>query len=154
MFPFSDSLYQIKDCQIIVRKKLEALTPKTYFPEVFIGNGNSGSWEKPDNGAMNRHLLFDPKTNLRLRVTFINQIRTKPEIKDIRQRMFLNKTTYLLLIYDEVWNLKGEIEFTYPVGSRFENIFLSGGQVFINKPEQSPEDEYEFYKIDLSRFKN
>jgi hypothetical protein len=130
------------------------LTQRTYFPEVFIGDGNSGSWEKPDNGAMNRHLLYDQKTDLRIRVTLINQIRTQPEIKDIRQRIFLNEFTYLLSIYDKAWNLKGELEFNYPVGSRFENIFLSGGQVFINKPEQKSEDEYEFYKIDLSRFKN
>lgn len=154
MFPFSDSLYLIKDCRIIDRKKLDGLTPKTYFPELFIENGNSGSWEKPDNGAMNRYLLYDSKTDLRLRVTFINQIRTKPEIKDIRQRMYLNETTYLLSIYDEVWNLKAELEFTYPVGSRLENFFSSSGYIYLNKPDQKSEDEYEFYKIDLSQFKD
>jgi len=57
-----------------------------------------------------------------------------------------------LLVYDHDWKLKADLEITYPAGSRFENLFTTSQGLFINKPEQASEDEYEFYKIDLSQF--
>jgi hypothetical protein len=152
MFPFSDSLYLIKDCQIVDRKKLEQLTPINYFPEKFIQKGNSAYWENIENAAMNSLLMKDSKWDLRVRFALINQIKTQPEIIDPRQRMFLNESSYLILVYDNLWNLKGEVEITYSVGTKFENMFVSSGNIFINKPEQKSEDEYEFYKIDLAQF--
>jgi len=85
-------------------------------------------------------------------MTLINQVRPNPEVIDPRQKMYLDENTYLLLVYDQEWNLRGEPEINYPTRTRFENIFSTSEGLFINKPEQKSEDEYEFYKIDLSRF--
>jgi hypothetical protein len=96
--------------------------------------------------------VYDSKNKLYVRFTLFEQIKTQPEIIDPRQRMYLNKNNYLLLIYDQNWNLLAELTTTFDFGTRFENLFVSKGHLFINKAEQKSEDEYEFYKIDLSRF--
>ncbi|MEP0711657.1 hypothetical protein [Algoriphagus sp.] len=152
MFSYSDSLYQIKDCQVIQRLKLTSVTPITYHPEEFIGNKNSGSWERPEDGSINYRLIHDQTIGMNVRMTLVKQVKGDPEIKDPRQRMYLDENTYLLLVYDSAWELRGELEIVYPQGTRFENIFSTSEGLFINKPEQKSEDEYEFWKVDLSGF--
>jgi hypothetical protein len=154
MFPYSDSLYHIKDCKIIDRKKLESKTSIQYLPEKLIRNGRSAYWDRPGNGGLNTHLVYDSKNKLYVRFTLFEQIKTQPEIIDPRQRMNLNKNQYLLLIYDQNWNLLAELTTTFDLGTRFENLILSNGNLIINKPEQKSEDEYEFYKVDLSQFRD
>jgi hypothetical protein len=58
------------------------------------------------------------------------------------------------LIYDQNWNLLAELTTTFDLGTRFENLIVSNGNLIINKPEQKSEDEYEFYKVDLSQFRD
>ncbi len=152
MFPYSDSLYQIKDCKVITRIKLPQLTVFSYYPETYVGNRNKGSWERPEDGALNLHLIHDPTSGLNVRMTMVKNQKSDTDIADPRQRMYLDEKTFLLLIYDADWNLRGELEVVYPSGTRFENIFSTSEGLFINKPEQKSEDEYEFYKIDLSQF--
>ena len=152
MFSYSDSLYQIKDCEIIKRMKLQSLSPLSYFPDKYEGDKNKGSWERPENGAINYHLVHDQATDMNVRLTLIKERRPDPDIKDPHKRMYSDERTYLLLIYDADWRLKAELEMFFPSGTRFENIFSTSEGLFINKPEQASEDEYEFYKIDLSRF--
>jgi hypothetical protein len=151
MFPYSDSLYQIKNCEIIRRLKLESKSRVQYLPEKFEGDARSGTWTRPADGALNSYLFRDLHSNNYIRLVHLKEKRDQPEITDIRKRLFLNEVTYLLLVYDLDWNLKAELEMTYPAGSRFENLFTTSQGLFINKPEQKSEDEYEFYKIDLSR---
>ena len=152
MFPYSDSLYQIKNCKVIDRIKLTKLTPFPYYPDTYVGDRNRGSWERPENGALNLHLIHDLSSGMNVRMTLVKNEKDDPEIKDPRQRLYLDENTYLLLIYDSEWKLRAELEVVYPPGTRFENIFSTSEGLFINKPEQASEDEYEFYKIDLSRF--
>ncbi len=152
MFSLSDSLFQIKDCQVIDTRKLESITPMTYFPDKYEGDKNRGAWKLQENGSMNIRLIQDISSGLNVRMTLIKHRQPNPDIFDPRQRMFLDENTYLLLIYDADWKLRGELEIIYPSGTRFENIFSTSEGLFINKPEQKSEDEYEFYKIDLSRF--
>jgi hypothetical protein len=152
MFSYSDSLFQIENCKVVERLKLPSVTPIIYYPEKHVGDKNGGSWERPDNGALNTGLVHDQFSGLNVRMTLIKQVKPNPEVIDPRQRMFLDENTYLLLIYDQEWNLRGELEINYSTGTRFENIFSTSEGLFINKPEQKSEDEYEFYKIDLSRF--
>ncbi len=152
MFSFSDSLFQIKDCEVVNRLKLESITPLTYLPDKYEGNKNRGAWKLEENGSMNSHLVHDISSGLNVRLTLVKHRESDPEISDPRQRMYLDENTYLLLIYDSKWQLRGELEILYPSGTRFENLFSTSEGLFINKPEQKSEDEYEFYKIDLSRF--
>lgn len=154
MFPYSDSLYQIQNCEIIRRLKLESKSRVQYLPEKFEGDANSGTWIRPEDGALNSQLLRDLSSNTYVRLVRWKEKRNQPEITDIRQRLFLDEVTYLLLVYDLNWKLKAELEMVYTAGSRFENLFATSQGLFINKPEQNSEDEYEFLKIDLSRLKN
>jgi hypothetical protein len=150
MFPYSDSLYQIKNCEIIRQLKLESNSRVQYLPEKSEGDAKSGTWTQPEDGALNSHLLRDLHSNHYVRLVRLKEKRNQPEITDVRQRLFLNEVTYLLLIYDLDWILKAELEMTYPAGSRFENLFATSRGLFINKPMQASEDEYEFLKIDLT----
>ncbi|WP_338229493.1 hypothetical protein [Algoriphagus taiwanensis] len=152
MFPYSDSLYQIKNCEIITRKKLDSKSLIQYFPEKIEGDSRSARWIRPENGALNSHLFRDIGSNTYVRLVRLKEKRNQPEITDVRKRLYLDEVTYLLLVYDLDWNLKAELEIIYPSGTRFENLFSTSQGLFINKPEQKSEDEYEFYKIDLSRF--
>ncbi|MBB6324441.1 hypothetical protein FHS59_000056 [Algoriphagus iocasae] len=152
MFSYSDSLYQIKDCQVVDTRKLESITPMTYFPDKYEGDKNRGAWKLQENGSMNIRLFQDISSGLNVRMTLIKHRQPDPDILDPRQKMFLDENTYLLLIYDPDWKLRGELEIIYPSGTRFENIFSTSEGLFINKPEQKSEDEYEFYKLDLTQF--
>ncbi|MEB2776939.1 hypothetical protein SYJ56_16605 [Algoriphagus sp. D3-2-R+10] len=152
MFSYSDSLYRIKDCQVVERIKLTSLTPVTYFPDQLIGDKSGGSWERPQGGALNLHLIHDSSSGMYVRMTLVKQLKPDPDTNDPRQRLYLDENTYLLLIYDSEWNLRAELEMIYPQGTRFENIFSTSEGLFINKPEQESEDAYEFHKIDLSQF--
>ena len=152
MFSYSDSLYQIKDCEIVKRIKLQSLSPLSYFPDKYEGDKNKGSWERPENGAINYRLVHDQATDMNVRLTLIKERRPDPDLKDPHKRMYSDERTYLLLIYDADWKLRAELEIIYPSGTRFENIFSTSEGLFINIPEQSSEDEYEFYKIDLTQF--
>jgi hypothetical protein len=154
MFPYSDSLYQIQNCEIIRRLKLESESQVQYLPEKFEGDAKIGTWIRPEDGALNSHLLRDLSSNTYVRLVRWKEKRNQPEITDIRQRLLLDEVTYLLLVYDLDWKLKAELELVYTAGSRFENLFATSQGLFINKPEQNSEDEYEFLKIDLSRLKN
>ncbi|GMQ30395.1 hypothetical protein [Algoriphagus confluentis] len=154
MFPYSDSLYQIKNCEIINRLKLDSKTLIQYFPEKIEGNSRSARWIRPENGALNTHLLYDINSNNYVRMIHLKEKRSQPEVTDERKRLLMDEVTYLLLVYDPDWKLKAEFEITYPSGTRFENLFSTSQGLFINKPEQKSEDEYEFYKIDLSQFRN
>ncbi|UZD22264.1 hypothetical protein PBT90_02235 [Algoriphagus halophytocola] len=152
MFAYSDSLYQIKDCKVVKRIKLPAVSPMTYFPDKYEGDKNKGSWERPEDGAINYRLVHDQPSGMFVRLTQIKERRPDPDFKDPHKRMYSDEKTFLLLIYDSEWNLRAELEVTYPSGTRFENLFSTSEGLFINKPEQASEDEYEFYKIDLSQF--
>ncbi|SFU17385.1 hypothetical protein SAMN04489724_4631 [Algoriphagus locisalis] len=152
MFAYSDSLYQIKDCKVVKRIKLSAVSPITYFPDKYEGDKNKGSWERPEDGAINYRLVHDQPSGMFVRLTQIKERRPDPDVKDPHKRMYSDEKTFLLLIYDSEWNLRAELEVTYPSGTRFENLLSTSEGLFINKPEQASEDEYEFYKIDLTQF--
>lgn len=59
----------------------------------------------------------------------------------------------VLSIYSRKWDALGDyfIDFEGPIS--LENWFLNSDGLFINKPDQPNEDEYGFYRIDLSKVK-
>ncbi|WP_192348429.1 DUF4221 family protein [Algoriphagus sp. Y33] len=152
MFAPSDSLYQIKNCVVERRFKLSSVKPFTYLPGFYEKNGRNRSWRNNPKSASNISLTYDPVNKLYLRVVLVDVEETQPEETDILLRQGLNRNTYLMLIYDQEWNLKAEVELFYDVGQSFGEIIAAKEGLFITKPEQKSEDEYEFYKIDLSRF--
>lgn len=60
-FPFSDSLYQVKECKIVNRLQLEAKTTINYKPDIIKKNGGKTTWNRPEDGSINLHLLQDKK---------------------------------------------------------------------------------------------
>ena len=58
----------------------------------------------------------------------------------------------MLSSYSGDWKPKGEYFFDFENELGFKDWFLTSEGLFINKPDQAFEDEYGFYRIDLSRF--
>lgn len=154
LFPFSDSLYRTENCQVTQTITLESISPIRYFPSKEVSNGASRTWVRPDDAAINLYLFDDPTTGLKIRFTLLEKKSGESDFADPRMSMFSDEKHYLVMIYDLEWKLAAELKMNFGEGTRFENIFLMDGYLLINKPEQKSEDEYEFYKIDLSQFRN
>jgi hypothetical protein len=62
---------------------------------------------------------------------------------------------YLLSVYDSDLKLLSEYTFEYGPGSKLENYFIASDGFYLNKAENefTSEDQYEFYRIDLSKVK-
>lgn len=154
LFPFSDSLFQTESCKVTRVLNLESLTRIRYYPSKEVSDGTTRTWVRPEDAGMNLNLFQDPITGIKVRMTLLEKKRGDNASMDPRTSMYSDENIYLLLLYSADWELIGELKMVYPTGTRFENLFVSNGSIFINKPEQKLEDEYEFYKIDLSQFKN
>ncbi|WP_237563212.1 DUF4221 family protein [Algoriphagus kandeliae] len=154
LFEPSDFLYQIRDCEVIKKLKLTSLTKFEYLPGIYEKTGRNSSWRSNPKSAANSDLAYDPVNKLYLRMVKVKTEESQPEVTDIRLRQGLNRNTYLMLIYDLNWELKAELEIVYDVGQTIGNLIPTPEGVFIPKPEQKSEDEYELYKIDLSQFRN
>jgi hypothetical protein len=152
MFAPSDTLYQIQNCKVLRKIGLESVTEFKYLPGLYEQNGRNKNWKNNPTSAGNTSLNYDSNNELYIRMVLVKTEETQPEIKDIRERTGLNKSTFILLVYDLEWRLKAELELFYDAGQSSGNIIASKEGIFITKPEQKSEDEYEFYKIDLSRF--
>lgn len=127
------------------------LVPKTrqefnYLPSETIPWGDKFSvWALPKEASRNVFLLFDKHRDLILKCSKINE-------SGVGETKFERTKHYVLSIYSGDWEPKGEYLFDFESELDLENWFLTSEGLFINKPEQASEDEYEFYKIDLSRF--
>ncbi|WP_288373797.1 hypothetical protein [uncultured Algoriphagus sp.] len=154
MFSPSDSLFQIKNCEVVRKLKLTSLSRFDYLPGIYEKNGRNRSWRSNPKSAANTDLAYDPINELYLRMVKVKTEESRPEVTDIRLRQGLNKNTYLMLVYNSKWELKAELEIIYDIGQTIGNLIATPRGVFIPKPEQKSEDEYELYKIDLSKFSN
>jgi hypothetical protein len=152
IFAPSDTLFQIQNCKVIRKIALKSNTEFKFLPGIFEQNGKNKKWRNNPESASNSALLFDSVNQLYVRNVVVKTEETQPEITDIRKRQGLNKRTHLILIYDLDWKLKAELEISYDVGQTGGQMISSNGWILISKPEQKSEDEYEFYRIDLSQF--
>ncbi|MBN7818117.1 hypothetical protein [Algoriphagus pacificus] len=152
MFAPSDSLYQIKNCKVLKKIALESKSELKYLPGIYEQNGKNKNWRNNPESSSNVALLFDSVNKLYVRKVLLKTEETQPEITDIRKRQGLNKKYFLFLIYDLEWKIKAELSIFYDAGQNSSQIISPEGGILVSKPEQASEDEYEFYKIDLSRF--
>lgn len=104
-------------------------------------------WALPKEASQNLFLIYDEHRDLILKATKINE-------SGIGETKFERTKHYVLSIYSGDWQPFGEYLFDFENELDLENWFLTSEGLFINKPEQKSEDEYEFYKIDLSPFGN
>jgi hypothetical protein len=115
--------------------------------EVIPWGDNFTVWDLPKESSRNIFLLYDEKKDLIIKCSKINE-------SGAGETNFERTKHYVLSVYPGDWDPLGEYFFDFESELDLENWFLTSEGLFINKPEQKSEDEYEFYKIDLSRFKN
>ncbi len=150
-FPYSDSVFIYRDSLLIDKKFFESAHNPNYGGSEFILKTSAGTnykiglYELKKESSATIDLLFDKKRDLFLLLRKLNESGTG-ETNDSRTK------NYSLSFYTRGFESLGEFDFSYPPNSDLKNWFLTSEGLFINKPEQKSEDEYEFYKIDLSGF--
>ena len=146
MWPYSNEIYQLSGLDLERKFEPESRTEFTYIPSDRIPVGtNYTAWVLPKEASFNIFLLYDSSKDLILKCTKINE-------SGVGETKFERTKHYVLSIYSGDWDPLGEYFFDFENELELENWFLTSEGLFINKPEQKSEDEYEFYKIDLSRF--
>jgi len=151
MFALSDSVYQIKDCKIVEKHRLEAIENKTYYPDLVTRNGRSAQWNPNPKNHINVKLLYDNKTSSYLRVVQLPKDISEEKLKAMDVRKSSNKEAdYQIMIYDLRWGLKAKLNFTVPEGNNMESCFVHEGIFYLNQPDQVNEDEYMLVKYDLT----
>jgi hypothetical protein len=145
-FPYSDSVIVIKESKEFSRIKLASIQKFNYKKFEKTVNGNSIMISPPKDGALQLAFLYDPFRDLILRII------KKGESGESEES--LNRTKlYSLLVYDPNFELLGELKIDYEPNTGFlNNFFVSEKGLFVNKPNQSSDDYYVFWHIDLSNF--
>ncbi|MBB6324442.1 hypothetical protein FHS59_000057 [Algoriphagus iocasae] len=145
-WPYSDTIYVLKDLEIVKKIAPTSKQKFKYMPNEIIPWGNQFTvWALPKEASKHLFLLYDEKRDLIIRCSKIKESGTG-------DTKFERTKHYILSVFSGDWEPKGEYLFDFQTEVEVENWFLTSEGLFINKPEQKSEDEYEFYKIDLSRF--
>jgi len=146
MWPGSSQIFILKKLEL-----LEKITPKSkvefnYLPaETIPWGANATVYQLPKEGSQNIFLLFDSSKDLIIKCTKINE-------SGVGETKFERTKHYVISIFSGEWDPLGEYFFDFENELDLENWFITSEGLFINKSEQKSEDEYEFWKIDLSRF--
>ena len=147
-FPYSDSLYLTKGRTLLESIYLPSTITYNYIPSEVISFGDGRTvWALPKEGSKHIFLIYDPYRDLFLRASKIKETGNG-------DTKFKRKKHYVLSIFNDNLEPLGEYFFDFNGELDLENWFLSKKGLFINKPEQISEDSYEFFQIDLSRFKH
>ncbi|MCE7055776.1 DUF4221 domain-containing protein [Algoriphagus sp. AGSA1] len=151
-FPYSDSVFIYKDSLLVSKSIFEPARKPNYGGSEFViktsvTNDRIGLYELKKESSATIDLLFDKTRDLFLLLRKLNESGTG-ETNDSRTK------NYSLSFYNRDFDSLGEFDFSYPPNSDLKNWFITSEGLFINKPEQESEDEYGFYKIDLSGFAN
>jgi hypothetical protein len=145
-FPYSDSLYHFENQSLIKKIKPTSNIEFNYLPsEVIPWGTNNTVWALPKEASQHLFLLYDSHHDLFVRASKIKE-------SGAGETKFQRTKNYVLSIYSGDWEPKGEYLFDYKGSLNLENWFLTSQGLFLSKPEQPNEDEYEFYRVDLSRF--
>lgn len=146
VWPGSPEIYLLDGIEL--KKKLVPMTSQefNYLPTETIPWGDNFTvWALPKEASRNIFLIYDEHRDLILKCTKINE-------SGAGETKFERTKHYVLSVYTGDWRPLGEYLFDFESELDLENWFLTSQGLFINKPEQKSEDEYEFYKIDLSPF--
>lgn len=144
-WPYSDEVYVLDGLTLKQAVKPFSSVEYTYLPTEREAAGRYTIFLQPKNASKHLFLLYDDQRDLILRCSKINE-------SGEGEKSFERTKHYVLSIYSGDWDSKGEYFFDFKNEMGLQNWFLTSEGLFINKPEQKSEDEYEFYKIDLSQF--
>lgn len=154
MFASSDSIFQIQDCNVVQKFKLNGQN-FTYFPDLVKRNGRSAQWNPNPKSHRNIKLLYDNNIEKYLRIVGLPKNLSEDELQamDVRNSSKLEKD-YQILIYDRNWTLEAILNFKIPDDNSLESCFVDDGIFYMNQPNQKSEDEYVLIKHDLKNFLN
>lgn len=144
-WPYSNEVYELKDLKLKRKVTPRANVKFNFLPSEIIPWGVNTVWALPKEASVNIFLLYDSHRDLYIRCSKVNE-------SGMGETKFERTKHYVLSIYSGNWEPKGEYFFDFETELEVENWFLTSEGLFINKPEQKSEDEYGFYKIDLSGF--
>ncbi|TXE12137.1 hypothetical protein [Algoriphagus aquimarinus] len=144
-WPYSDEVYVLNGVKMESVVKPFSSVEFNYFPSERKAMDLNTVLLQPKNASKQLFLLYDEQRDLIIRCS-------KIEESGASESTFERTKHYVLSINSGEWESKGEYFFDFETEIEVENWFLTSEGLFINKPEQESEDEYEFYKIDLSGF--
>lgn len=146
-WPYSDVVYRLNNLSLEEEFIPETKVNFTYIP------GKETPWDEgftvfaaPKEASIHIFLLYDPSNDLFVRAS-------KTHESGEGESRFERTKHYVLSFYSGDWEPLGEYFFDFDGSLDLENWFLTGRGLFINKPEQANEDQYEFNLIDLSKVK-
>lgn len=145
-WPYSNEIYVLEGIDLIRKIQPFSNFEFDFLPSEPLAVGEIfTAMALPKEASRHLFLLYDEKRDLIIRCSKINES-GKGETK------FERTKHYVFSVYNGDWELKGEYAFDFDTEVEVENWFITSEGLFINKPVQASEDEYEFYKIDLRRF--
>jgi hypothetical protein len=145
LFPYSDSIFVMTDFKVTDKKVLRSSMDFNFTGSEGVVRGEYGYLELKKEASSNLDFLYDKYRDIFIRISKINESGAGETTRE-------RTKYYLLSVFDLELNPLSEYIFEYGPGSKLENYFIASDAFYLNKPEQKSEDEYEFYKIDLSRF--
>lgn len=145
-WPYSKEIYVLNGLELQRKVQAKSSIDFNFLPsEIIPWGGGWTVWALPKEASQNIFLVYDEYRDLILKCTKINE-------SGVGETNFERTKHYVFSVYNGDWELKGEYTFDFENEVEVENWFITSEGLFINKPAQASEDEYEFYKIDLSKF--
>jgi hypothetical protein len=145
LFPYSDSIFVMSDFKVKNKKVLGSGIDFNYAGSEGVVRGEYGYIELKKEASSHLDFLYDKYRDIFIRISKINESGAGETTRERTKH-------YLLSVFDSDLNPLSEYTFEYGPGSKLENYFIASDGFYLNKAEQKSEDEYEFWKIDLSRF--
>ena len=146
LFPYSDSVFVLSDFKIVDEKILNSGEDLNFIGSEKIVRGEYGYVELKKDASSHLDFLYDKYRNVFIRISKINESGAGETTRERTKH-------YLLSVYDTDLKPLSEYTFEYGPESKLENYFIASDAFYMNKPEQPNEDQYEFYRIDLSKVK-
>lgn len=148
LFPYSDSIFVMSDYIIVDRKKLNSGVDFNFIGSENIVRGEYGFLELKKDASAHMDFFYDKYRNIFIRISKLNE-------SGGGETTWERTKHHLLSVYDTDLELLSEYSFEYGPGSKLENYFIVSDGFYMNKPENELkfEDEYGFYRIDLSKAK-
>ncbi len=148
IWPYSNVVYQIsEDGEFSKEFSLPSGVSLNFIPgEIKDAGQGFQAFITPKEASSHLFLAYDSNSELYIRLS-------KMDESGDGFSSFYRKKNYVLTFYNTKWDILGEYFFIFEEEAELENWFLYGNELFINQPNQSNEDEYKFYRIDLSKVK-
>ncbi|MCS4436123.1 DUF4221 domain-containing protein [Aquiflexum gelatinilyticum] len=146
LFPYSDSVFVMSDFKIVSSKKLNSGEDFNFIGSEYIVRGGYAFNELKKEASSHLDFLYDKYRNIFIRISKINESGAGETTRERTKH-------HLLSIYDADLDPISEYTFDFGPGSKLENYFIASDGFYLNKPDQVSEDQYEFYRLDLSKIK-